>query len=198
MKQLKFSCLSLSIGLLMVTGLLLLISNRAQLAATAVPDQASVIEAGLAYLQTQQQADGGITGFSGVSDPDTTARSVIAFIAAGKSVREVVSSEGNSMLDYLAAQAITFTHDTTGTLFPGRAGILITAVKLAGEDPSGFGGMDLAGELEASFHPDTGAYSTTAKSGFQQWCSQRPEPGMGDPGVRPGWSHSTRVCASII
>ena len=70
------------------------------------------------------------------------------------------------MLDYLAAQAITFTHDTTGTLFPGRAGLLITAVKLAGEDASGFGGMDLAGELEASFHPDTGAYSSTAKSDF--------------------------------
>ena len=125
-----------------------------------------MIEAGLSYLQAQQQADGGITGFSGVSDPDTTARSVIAFTTAKKSVRDVASSEGKSMLDYLAAQAITFTHDTTGTLFPGRAGLLITAVKLAGEDASGFGGMDLAGELEASFHPDTGAYSSTAKADF--------------------------------
>ncbi len=67
------------------------------------------------------------------------------------------------MLDYLATQAITYTHDTTGTLFPGRAGILLAAISLSGEDPSAFGGMDLAGELEASFHADSGAYSTTAK-----------------------------------
>ncbi len=165
MKQKIAVFISLCIGLLMVIGLLFLI-QLGTAEAKAVPDQAAVIGAGLAYLQTQQQADGGITGFSGVSDPDTTARAVIAFIAAGKPVRETASSAGNSMLDYLAAQAITFTHDTTGTLFPGRAGILISAVKLAGEDPAGFGGMNLTGELEASFHPDTGAYSTTAKSDF--------------------------------
>jgi hypothetical protein len=131
--------------------------------AQSTPNQSQVIQAGLAYLQSQQQADGGIVGFSGVSsDPDTTARSVIAFVTAGKPVSEVISTEGNSMLDYLAAQAITFTHDTTGTLFPGRAGILLSAVSLSGEDPSAFGGMDLTSELEESFHPDTGAYSTTA------------------------------------
>jgi hypothetical protein len=165
MRQKIVLLLPLTSGLLMVTGLLLLFQLGVA-KAQGVPDQAGVIEAGLAYLQTQQQADGGITGFSGVSDPDTTARTVVAFITAGKSVRNMASSAGNSMLDYLAAQAISYTHDTTGTLFPGRAGVLITAIKLAGEDPSGFGGMNPAGELEASFHPDTGAYSTTAKSDF--------------------------------
>lgn len=157
--------ISIFSGLLLVTGLLLLFQLGAA-KAQGVPDQAGVIDAGIAYLQNQQLADGGITGFSGVSDPDTTARSVIALIAAGKSPREFTSSAGNSTLDYLATQAVTFTHDTTGTLFPGRAGLLITAVKLAGEDASGFGGMDLAGELETNFHPDTGAYSTTAKAEF--------------------------------
>jgi hypothetical protein len=153
-------------GLCMVIGLLLLI-NLGTAQAINSPTQAAVVDSGLAYLQTQQRADGGITGFSGESsEPDTTARSVIAFIAGGKQVRDMASSQGNSMLDYLSAQAITFTHDTTGTLFPGRAGLLITAVKLAGEDPAGFGGMSLTSELEASFHPDTGAYSTTAKSDF--------------------------------
>lgn len=165
MRQKLSLLLSFSLGLLIVTGLLLLFQLGAA-KAQGVPDQAGVIKAGLAYLQTQQQADGGITGFSGVSDPDTTARSVIAFISAGKSVRDMASSGGNSMLDYLAAQAITFTHDTTGTLFPGRAGILISAVSMVGEDPAGFGGMNLTSELEASFHPDTDAYSTTAKSDF--------------------------------
>jgi Prenyltransferase and squalene oxidase repeat len=165
MKKKIAASISLSSGLLLVTGLLLLF-QLGPAKAQGLPDQAGVIEAGIAYLQTQQQADGGITGFSGVSDPDTTARSVIALIAAGNSPRELTSSAGNSTLDYLATQAVTFTHDTTGTLFPGRAGLLITAVKLAGEDGSGFGGMDLAGELETSFQPDTGAYSTTAKSEF--------------------------------
>jgi hypothetical protein len=166
MRQKYRLVLPLSIGVFMVIGLLLLIQAGAA-GATAAPPQSDVIDRGLAYLQTQQRADGGITGFSGESsDPDTTARSVIAFIAAGKQVRDMVSSEGNYMLDYLSAQAITFTHDVTGSLFPGRAGLLITAVKLAGEDPAGFGGMDLTGELEASYQPDTGAYSTTARSDF--------------------------------
>jgi hypothetical protein len=165
MRQKIALLLSVSISLLMVTGLLLLFQQGAA-KAQGVPDQAGMIEAGLAYLQTQQQADGGITGFSGVSDPDTTARSVMAFISVSKPLSTSVSEKGKSMLDYLGSQAITFTHDTTGTLFPGRAGILLSAVSMAGGNPSAFGEMDLAGELEGSFHPDTGAYSTTAKSDF--------------------------------
>jgi hypothetical protein len=165
MKHLSKLLLSLTLSFLIVLGLSYFLQASTAVAQTA-PEQSQVIQAGLVYLQSQQQADGGITGFSGVSDPDTTARSVMAFITAGKPVSEVVSTEGNSMLDYLAAQAITYTHDTTGTLFPSRAGILLTAISLSGDDPSAFGGMDLAGELEASFHPDTGAYSTTAKQDF--------------------------------
>lgn len=165
MKHIFRLLLSLSLGWLMVLGWTHLLQTNTAVA-KAVPNQSEVIQAGLAYLQTQQQPDGGIVGFSGVSDPDTTARSVMAYITAGKSASGVVSEEGNSMLDYLATQAITFTHDTTGTLFPGRAGILLTAISLAGENPSAIGGMDLVGELEASLHPDTLAYSTTAQQDF--------------------------------
>lgn len=152
-------------GLVMVLGVSLFLQSGMAVAQTA-PERAQVIQAALAYLQTQQQADGGILGFSGVSDPDTTARSVLAFVAAGEPVSGLISTEGYSMLDYLSSQAITFTHDTTGTLFPGRAGLLLAAVSLAGDNPSNFGGMDLTGELGASFQPDTGAYSTTAKQEF--------------------------------
>jgi hypothetical protein len=130
------------------------------------PNPSPIIRAGLEYLSSQQQADGGMLGFSGVSDPDTTARSVLAFVTAGNPVDGVVSADGYSMLDYLANQAITFTHDTTSTLFPGRAGLLLAAVVLTGEDASSFGGMDLVGELEASYQPDTGAYSTIARQDF--------------------------------
>jgi hypothetical protein len=165
MKQFYKLILSLSLGFLMVVGLVNFLQTNTALAKDG-PNQFGVIQAGLAYLQAQQQKDGGIVGFSGVSDPDTTARSVMAFITVGKPITGVVSSEGKSMLDYLATQTITFTHDTTGTLFPGRAGILLAAVSLAGKDPSAFGGMDLAGNLEASFHPDTGVYSSTAQQGY--------------------------------
>ena len=165
MNRLYKILISSSLGLLMVIGLTYYLQTSTVFA-RSIPTQSEVIQAGLEYLRTQQQADGGIVGFSDVSDPDTTARSVLAFITAGKPVSGVVSSEGNSMLDYLSAQAITFTHDTTGTLIPGRAGILLAAVSLAGEDPSAFGGMNLTGELEASFHPDTWAYSSTAQQGF--------------------------------
>jgi hypothetical protein len=158
--------LSLVSGLVLVTSLVLLMMSTSAMA-SSLPPSSQVIENGLAYLQTQQAADGGILGFSGTSsDPDTTARNALAFVSAGKPVNELLSIDGNSMLDYLAAQAISFTHDITGTLFPSRAGLLLSAVSLLGDNPSNFGGMDLVGELEESFQPETGAYSTTAKQDF--------------------------------
>ena len=152
-------------ALVLVTGLSLYLQTSTSLAKMD-PGQAQVIQDALAYLQTQQQADGGILGFSGTSDPDTTARSVLAFVTSGEVVSGVVLADGNPMLDYLATQAISFTHDTTGSIFPGRAGLLLAAVSLVGADPAAFGGMDLAGELEATFQTDTGAYSTTAQQDF--------------------------------
>ncbi|NJD60412.1 MAG: hypothetical protein C3F13_09220 [Anaerolineales bacterium] len=163
----KFLKLSLSLiaGFLLVAGVICLVQVKLGFAQVA-PSQTDVIQAGLTYLQSQQQSDGGITGFSEVSDPDTTARSVMAFIAARQTLTDVLSTDSLSMLDYLANQAISYTHDITGSLFPGRAGVLLTAVSLAGGDPSDFGGMDLAGELEANYHSDAGTYSTDAKGGF--------------------------------
>jgi hypothetical protein len=156
--------LGIILGLALTTSLSLLL-RLTNVAAQTSPGQSEVIQAGLAYLGTQQQMDGGIMGLSRVSDPDTTARSVLAFAAAGEQMSNVISADGNSIMDYLSAQAISFTHDTTGTLFPGRAGILLSAVSLAGEDAAAFGGMDLAGELEESFQQD-GAYRTTAQQGY--------------------------------
>ena len=135
-------------------------------------DPAQVIAAALDYLQTQQQSDGGIRGFSGEpdgpSDPDTTARAVLALAANGQQPDAWVSQEGNTLMDFLARQAITYTHDLSGSLFPARAGLLLSAVAVAGQDVHNFGGMDLSTELTASFHPATGAYSTTA---VQDWSS---------------------------
>ncbi|HSB66393.1 MAG TPA: prenyltransferase/squalene oxidase repeat-containing protein [Anaerolineales bacterium] len=165
MKRLSSLVFSFALSILIVLGIVLFLRMQAVLAQVA-PSQTQVIDGGLAYLKSQQQPGGGITGFSGGADPDTTARSVLAYVVAGENISEVVSAEGNSMMDYLASQAISFTHDTTGTLFPGRTGELLSAVILGSGDPKTFGGMDLISELEASYHSDTGAYSTQAKQDF--------------------------------
>ncbi len=157
--------ITLSLIVLIASGGIYATQVRSSLAQSAT-DQAGVIQQGLVYLQAQQQADGGIAGFNGSSDPDTTARSIMAFAAARVSFNEVVSPQGDNMLDYLASQAISYTHDTTGTLLPGRAGMILTAVTLASGDGTSFGDMDLVGELEASLEPGTGAYSSTALQGY--------------------------------
>jgi hypothetical protein len=157
--------ITLSLSILLSLGLFHFFQWNSNLA-WAATDESQVIQAGLAYIQSQQLPDGGITGFNGSSNPDTTARAMMAFSAAGSPLDEVLSPQGKSMLDYLTSQAITYTHDTTGTVFPGRAGIILTAVVLAGGDGTSFGGMDLVGELEASLQPATGAYSSTAMQGY--------------------------------
>ncbi len=165
MKQKICALLAIVIALVLVTGISLFLRSNTVLAQSQIQDP-QVIQNALSYLKSQQQTNGGILGFSGASDPDTTARSLIALVSAGQTVSTVISSQGNSMLDYLSSQAITYTQDTTGTLFPGRAGILLSAITAAGENPTNFGGIDVVTKLEASFNPDTGTYSTTAKQAY--------------------------------
>ena len=141
--------------------------RRASQAELASVEAGDVISKALAYIHSQQQPDGGIDAFaSGASNPSGTARAVLALVAAGRPVDSMTSAGGATTIDYLKAHAITYTHDATGTLFPESAGLLLAAASAAREDPAGFGGMDLVTELEAAFHPATGAYSTTAAQDF--------------------------------
>ena len=132
---------------------------------------ATAIDQALAYLQTQQDSDGGIPGFTpGSSDAFTTARTAMALASAGVPVTFLTKS-GKTPLDYLASQAIAYTHQTSGPplLFPGRAGILAVAVVGSSGNPRAFGApttMDLIGELDATYDPTTGTYSTAAVEGF--------------------------------
>ena len=128
--------------------------------------QTEAIPGAVAYLQANQQDDGGITGFSGTSDADTTARAVLGLTASGQPLTSLVSSTGLSLLNYLESQAVTYTHDENGLLYPGRAGLLLAAVAVAGGTPQQFGGMNLLNELEATFHWNTGEYSTAASGGY--------------------------------
>ncbi len=128
--------------------------------------QTNAIPGAVAYLQANQQDDGGITGFSGTSDADTTARAVLGLAASGQPLPSLVPASGVSMLNYLESQAVVYTHDENGLLYPGRAGLLLAAVAVAGGTPQQFGGMDLLSELEATFHWSTGEYSTEASGGY--------------------------------
>jgi len=125
-------------------------------------DPSQVIANAVAYLKAQQQFDGGMLGFAGTSDPDTTIRTVIALAVNNQPLDDFTSADGNTLLDYLASQADAYVHDPNGLLFPGRAGLLLSAVAIAGQDVHDFGGVDLAGDLAASFQHDTGAYATEA------------------------------------
>jgi hypothetical protein len=173
--------LSITLGFTFTIGLLLALSLYAAPAqaqpalgpAAPTIDHSDAISQALAYIGTQQQPDGGIDafGFGSGSDEGGTARTVLAVAATGRSVGWMAHiTTGNTMMDYLAAQAITYTHDPSGTtsvhLFPEQAGLLLTAVAAANEDPTNFGGMDLIAQLNDTYHPETGAYSTTAQGAY--------------------------------
>lgn len=140
--------------------------NESSLAESSL-DVTNVISKALAYIATNQQADGGIDGFGLGSDTGSTARAILALAAAGRSIDWMAHiTTGRTTLDYLDKNAITYTHDTTGTLFPAQAGLLLAAVSAVDADPMNFGGMDIISELEAAYNPVTGAYSTTASQGY--------------------------------
>lgn len=125
-------------------------------------DPPQVIASAVAYLKAQQQPDGGILGFAGISDPDTTARTLLALAVNQVSLSDFTSADGQTLVDYLASQADAYVLDPNGLLFPGRAGLLLTAVVIADQDIHDFAGLDLVAELSASYQPDTGAYATAA------------------------------------
>jgi hypothetical protein len=146
--------------------IMVLVSLSGVLQPGAAQAQSDPIPGAVAYLQANQQEDGGITGFSGTSDADTTARAVLGLAASGQSLPSLVPATGLTMLNYLESQVVIYTHDKNGLLFPGRAGLLLAAVAAAGGTPQQFGGMNLLSELEATFHLSTGEYSTEASGGY--------------------------------
>ena len=88
----------------------------------AAPNQGATIPAALAYLQSQQQPDGGLPGQSGASDVSTTARALLAFAAVQQDPSEFRSSQGSSPVDYLLANYPDYIVDDNGLLFPGMPG----------------------------------------------------------------------------
>jgi uncharacterized repeat protein (TIGR01451 family) len=171
--------ISIALGALLTVGLLMALvlhpaPAQAQLVfapETSTIDNSDAISKALTYIRTQQQPDGGIDAFGYGSNEGGTVLTTLALAAAGHPVSWMAHiTTGKTTVDYLAAHAIDYTHQTTHTtseyLFPQQAGHLLAAVAAANEDPTNFGGMDLIAQLNDTYHPATGAYSTTAREGF--------------------------------
>ncbi|MBK7204033.1 prenyltransferase/squalene oxidase repeat-containing protein [Candidatus Amarolinea dominans] len=95
------------------------------------------VQRALAWLHTQQQADGSFPGF-GVG---ATADAVIALAAANEKAADWRVGQGPSALAYLATQAGTFASSAAAT------GKLILAVAAADANPTDFGGLNLLTRL---------------------------------------------------
>jgi hypothetical protein len=175
--------LSIALGVAAALGLLFGLDTDATAAEAAPPapsiDHSEVISEALTYLQARLLPDGSIESdwAPGTSDDFTTIKTVLALAAAGRPISHMTSISDNTPLDYLASRTYTYTRDVTGTVFPGRAGMMIAATAAGNgnpyalsEYPAGHSAagtpIDLVKELQATYHPATGAYSTTAQGAF--------------------------------
>jgi hypothetical protein len=174
---------SIGLGVAVALGLLFGLNvNRdpAQAAPSASTTEGSeAIGKALAYLETRQLPNGSIESdwAPGTSDDFTTIKTVFALAAAGRPLSHMTSISGNTPLDYLEIQAYIYTRDMTGTVFPGRVGMMIAASVAGNGNPYALSQfpvgheaagtpIDLVEELEATYHSASGAYSTTAQGAF--------------------------------
>jgi prenyltransferase beta subunit len=113
------------------------------LLAGALPTLAAVnTPATLDYLKAQQNADGGFgSGFSPESTVASTADAVQAIVAAGGDLT-TFDQNRNTPLTYLSSNA-------SSAATAGDLSKVIMAAIASGENPRGFGGVDLIVKLEA-------------------------------------------------
>ena len=118
------------------------------------PQRAANLQAvqdALAWLRTQQQADGSfLSGFG--HNAGITSDVVFAVASAGGAPNQWAVGTGPSMMDYLESTALEYatTTDTTSKL--------ILAAICGGRDTADFGGLDLPAQLSASYDQGTGLY----------------------------------------
>ncbi len=121
-----------------------------------VPDFSNTIQ----YLTDQQLADGGFPGLAEGSDPGTTARALLGFKAANIDPNLFVSSEGKTPIEYLLQSYESYIYDDTNLIFPGNAGLILTALSLYQMAPS-----ELPQSILDTLGED-GSFSTEAVQGM--------------------------------
>jgi hypothetical protein len=96
----------------------------------------------LAYMATQQMADGSIA-----ADPGPTEDYVFGAAAAGYDPNTLAAASGKTVFDYLSNSA----NLSKETASAGKTGKLILAVVAGGLNPSSFGGQDLIAKLNSFY-----------------------------------------------
>ncbi|MBN1399188.1 MAG: terpene cyclase/mutase family protein [Anaerolineae bacterium] len=115
---------------------------------TNLADQTGAVDAALAWLLTQQEADGSFG-----ASADGTLNAVLAASAAGADVATWRGAGNVSSLDYLASQVDAY---ATGAATTGK---LVVGLVAAGEDPWAFAGHDLEDRLLA-YADGAGSFGT--------------------------------------
>lgn len=133
---------------------------------SSTAEASEVIPAGIAYLGTQVNDDGGVRWFDESSSPAATLRVVLALAAAGYEQGYLKSASGFSPIDYLKNTGVEWVNqqESDSPAFSvARAGQLLTAIAAANMDPQAFGveETNLVYPVIASYNPNTGAYGTS-------------------------------------
>jgi prenyltransferase beta subunit len=149
-------------ALALIFALVLLLNLSAQSAVAAPVAQSlsssQAIGDAVAWLATQQDADGGF------GDAGLTADVVLALAAANLEPRLMVTTTGESPLDFLAAEAITYTAGG-----PAAVGKLVVSVVAADGDPYEFAGLDLLATLWEGYSATTGVFARDPYTATSTW-----------------------------
>ena len=113
------------------------------------PARQLAVASALGWLQTQQQAEGGIGGVGASCDV-----AWVAALAGQNPAGPAWTRGGRSLLAVCEADAPLYLARRDA----GRLGKVLRAVVAAGADPRQFGGLDLIAELEARYLSDLGLY----------------------------------------
>ncbi len=151
-------------GLALLTALLLTATPgvrtrtaEAALSGPEISDRLRATDKALRWLDAQQNVDGGFG--DGGSDPLTTCEVILAFGSAYEEP-DTVQESGNSPLDYLATQVVSYTNSAEGTAR------LVLAVVAGNEDPNDFRGSNLISFLTGYYESSTGQYTHAASDGI--------------------------------
>ncbi len=124
----------------------------------------------LAWLRTQQQADGSYPGFS--NNVGSSIDTLLAIGAANQDADTWRSSVGNSLLEYVRTYSEAYAHETAA-----KACKLTAGVAAAGRDPRNFDGLDLVSITQSYYDETTGAFGKDAEGNLaagtnwdQAWC----------------------------
>jgi hypothetical protein len=129
------------------------------------PDDGDPVLRAVAYLQSQQAADGGFLGFSGTGDPGVTADAVLALVAAGKAG---VPVDVSAAVAFLTANGEAYA--LTGA---GQAAKLVLALSAAGANPRDVGDSTRSrrsSPARTRTAASTARASTTTASRCCRWC----------------------------